>query len=354
MNREQIKKFTAEDSLTLVEAMRKIDHNAKGILFVINKNGTLNGSVTDGDIRRAVIKTGNLQLKLSAIMNSHPKVVMQGETQKAINLLKKYELNAIAVVDMERILTDIIFDTELHESKQKNTLSNVPIIIMAGGHGTRLYPFTKILPKPLIPIGDIPIIERIINQFHKYGSDKFYVSINYRKNMIKSYLAENISNNIHFIEEDQPLGTAGSLKLLPNSVDMPFFVTNCDILIRADYGDIYNYHKKTGNMITIISSLKNIDVPYGVIKTKENGTVCSITEKPKLSYLINTGMYILDPKCLQWIPQNTFFHMTDLMTLLLSNNQKIGMYPVSEDSFLDMGEWEELQRMEQKLQLNTN
>lgn len=132
-------------------------------------------------------------------------------------------------------------------------------------------------------------------------------------------------------------------------MNSPFFVTNCDILIQADYDDIYEYHLKAGNAVTIVSSLKNIEVPYGVIQFKENGNVLSLEEKPQLSYFINTGLYVLNPECIDRIPENTFFHMTDLVERLLQEDQKIGMYPISEESFLDMGEWEELQRMEQKL-----
>ena len=135
--------------------------------------------------------------------------------------------------------------------------------------------------------------------------------------------------------------------------EAPFIVTNCDILIHADYGDIYQYHKESGNELTIVSALKNITVPYGVIHSSQNGLVDSMEEKPKLSYFVNTGMYILNPELINMIPSNTFFHMTDLADLLLKENRKVGMYPISEDSFLDMGEFEEMHRMEEKLNLKS-
>ena len=234
------------------------------------------------------------------------------------------------------------------------TVREVPVVVMAGGKGTRLYPYTKILPKPLIPIGDIPIMERIIDKFVEYGVADFYATVNYKKSMIKSYFADLAKEySIQYVEEDKPLGTAGSLRLIDTEFECPIIVTNCDILIHADYADIYKYHKESGNAITIVSALKNIVVPYGVIHSKENGTVISMEEKPKLSYFVNTGMYVLNPDLLQKIPEDTFFHMTDLTDLLIQEGKQVGMYPISEDSFLDMGEFEEMRRMEKKLNLKS-
>ena len=158
---------------------------------------------------------------------------------------------------------------------------------------------------------------------------------------------------IKYVEENQPLGTAGSLRLIEEDFEQPFIVTNCDILIHADYEDVYRYHRESGNELTIVSALKNIVVPYGVIHSSENGAVQSMEEKPKLSYFVNTGMYILNPELKKEIPEDTFYHMTDLTDKLLKENRKVGMYPISEDSFLDMGEFEEMHRMEKKLDLKS-
>ena len=180
------------------------------------------------------------------------------------------------------------------------------------------------------------------------------IFVNYRKNMIKSYFTDTAKDyEINYVEENQPLGTAGSLRLIEEEFEQPFIVTNCDILIHADYEDVYRYHRESGNELTIVSALKNIVVPYGVIHSSENGAVQSMEEKPKLSYFVNTGMYILNPELKKEIPENTFYHMTDLTDKLLKENRKVGMYPISEDSFLDMGEFEEMHRMEKKLDLKS-
>lgn len=223
---------------------------------------------------------------------------------------------------------------------------------MAGGEGTRLYPYTKILPKPLIPIGDVPIVERIINKFVNFGAVDFYITLNYKKGMIKSYFSDlSPDYSVKYVEEERPLGTAGSLKLISEKFEKPIFVTNCDILINADYANIYKYHRESGNIMTIVTALKNIVVPYGVLKARSQGIVTSMEEKPRLSYFVNTGMYVLNPEVISMIPEDKFFHMTDLADNLLKEGLQVGMYPVSEDSFLDMGEFEEMKRMEEKLDL---
>ena len=238
------------------------------------------------------------------------------------------------------------------EALSLTLLSGVPVVIMAGGKGTRLYPYTKILPKPLVPIGDTPIVERIINYFSDFGMKSFYMTVNYKKAMIRSYFDEVEKDyTIKYVEENKPLGTGGSIKLIEDRFDRPIFISNCDSLILADYYDIYQHHLNAGNHITVVSALKNIQVPYGVMHTGENGALKSMEEKPKLSYFINTGMYVINPETIDLIPDDTMFHMTHLVEAVMKKGGKVGTYPVSEDSFLDMGELDEMKRMEEKLHI---
>lgn len=356
MKTEQLMQFLISADSTIVEAMEKIDGNTRGILFVKDDEGRLIGVVTDGDIRRWLIRTGELRGRVGQVMNPEPKSICRKEIATAGEYMKKCLITALPVINSRRMITDILFreDAAVKAAEPDATLSGVPVVIMAGGKGTRLYPYTKILPKPLIPIGDIPIMERIVNRFCDFGVRNFYATVNYRKSMIKSYFSElSTDYKICYVEEDKPLGTAGSLGLIEAGFDRAFIVTNCDILIRADYGDIYRYHKEAKNELTIVTALKNIVVPYGVIHSRENGAVEYMEEKPRLSYFVNTGMYILNPGLLTEIPKDTFFHMTDLTERLLAEGRKVGMYPISEDSFLDMGEIEEMRRMEEKLNLQS-
>lgn len=356
MKTEQLMQYFINKTNTVVEALQKIDLNGKQLLFVVDGNRKLEGIITDGDIRRWLLKTGQLQGTVAEFMNPSPKVIYRKDVKSAVEFMNAAKITAVPIITSKGIVSDIIFRDAptTHVEELETSLSDVSVVIMAGGKGTRLYPYTKILPKPLIPIGDVPIMERIIDKFRDVGVKDFYATVNYRKSMIKSYFNDQVSDyNICYVEEEKPLGTAGSLKLIPERFDKPFIVTNCDILIHADYNDIYKYHMESGNELTIVSALKNIVVPYGVIHSSENGTIESMEEKPKLSYFVNTGMYILNPSLVDDIPQDEFFHMTHLADKLMSEDRRVGMYPISEDSFLDMGEFEEMHRMEEKLNLKS-
>lgn len=350
-----LKLLKAAIDINIVEAMQHIDANGKGILFIVDSSNKLIGCLSDGDIRRWIIKTGDLNQSIGSIMNVSPKYVENNGRSFALKLLDKYKINAIPVVDKEHKLVDVIFKHEyegMGKREAGNALSKVPVIIMAGGKGTRLYPYTKILPKPLIPISGIPIVERIMERFIEYGAEHFYMTVNYKKSMIKSYFAETDHHyNISFVDEDVPLGTAGSIRLIEKQFQEPVIITNCDILIQSSYDDIYNYHRKSCNDITVVAALKNIEIPYGILHSKEDGIVISMEEKPNLSYFINTGVYIVNGELLEKIPENTVYHMTDLVNAVMQEGLKVGLYPVSEDSFLDMGEFEEMHRMEEKLQI---
>lgn len=353
MNQERLQTFLVKEEYTVVDAMQKLDANTKGILFVVDEKRCLRGALTDGDIRRWLLKTGDLTGKIGRIMNKTPKFLYEKEAGRARAVMEQYVITALPVLNTSGVILDIIFynqgKAEAEKDKQK-ALKEVPVVIMAGGKGTRLYPYTKILPKPLIPVGDIPIMERIIGKFREFGAKDFHVTVNYRKSMIKSYFADlAMDYTLSYIEENEPLGTAGSLSLLEKPFDGPFFVTNCDILIDTDYDELYRYHKSSGNVMTMVTALKNILVPYGVVNAKENGVLLSLEEKPKLSYFVNTGMYLLNPELVEEVPKQTFFHITDLAEKLMAEGKQVGMYPISEDSFLDMGEFEEMHRMEEKL-----
>lgn len=345
--------YISKKNVNVVDAMTRIDSGGYGIIYIIDDEGRLIGSVSDGDIRRWIIKTNDLTAKAYQFMNPNPQYVYKGEEDRIEMLKKIFPINSVPILDRERKILEIVFFNNnlvyRSEENEKHKL-NAPVIIMAGGKGTRLYPYTKILPKPLIPIGDTPILERIINKFVEYDIRKFYLTVNYKKNMIKTYFSELAPDyDICYVEEEKPLGTGGGIKLIDEKFDCPIFVANCDQLINANYKDLYDYHINSANVITVVSALKNIMIPYGVLKTKESGEIIKIEEKPKLSYFINTGMYVINPEVISLIPNDTLFHMTHLIDAVKDSGGKVGMYPISEDSFLDMGEFVEMQRMEEKL-----
>jgi NDP-sugar pyrophosphorylase family protein len=253
------------------------------------------------------------------------------------------------VLDEQGNLADVYFWEDLFTSSEKRVDArlNVPVVIMAGGKGTRLKPLTNILPKPLIPIGEKTIMEVIIDKFCQYGICQFYISVNYKHELIKFYFdqIEKKDYKIDYVQEKDFLGTAGSLFLLKNKITTTFFVSNCDILIDENYSEIYNYHVSNNNAITLVASLKHFKIPYGTLESGKNGELVSLQEKPEITYMINTGMYVLNPEVLDQIPEGQFYHITDLITDLKKQGKKIGVFPVSEKSWFDMGEWPEYQKV---------
>lgn len=347
-----VKELFINKDTTIKEALKKLDDTAKKILLVTEEN-KLNGIVTDGDIRRWILKNGNLQETVSHIMNLSPKYIYEKDIGYSRKILREQKVEALPVINVDKEVIDIIFWDDNFKNKLKQYAKlQTPIVIMAGGKGSRLEPYTKVLPKPLIPIGDTPIVERIINRFAEYGCNKFYMTVNYKKNMIKAYFNElDKSYEINYVEEDKPLGTAGSLYLLKEELKETFFVSNCDILIDANYSDILKYHKENKNKITLVVSLKHYTIPYGVIEIGATSEVENMIEKPEYDYLVNTGMYILEPEVLEDIPEDTFFHITDLINHYIQIDEKIGVYPVSDKEWLDMGQFKEMENMIERLGL---
>lgn len=340
-----IRDICIKKDISIREAIEKLDNTAKKILVVLNDE-KLEAVITDGDIRRWILKNGDLSSSIESVMNVNPICIEKSKINIASKVMKEKSIEAIPIVDENNKLIDIIFWNDSFKDKL-NYLEKVdsPVVIMAGGKGTRLYPYTKVLPKPLIPIGDTPIIERIMDRFIEYGVEKFYVTVNYKKEMIKSYFDDEKKYDVSYIEESKPLGTGGSLHLLKDELKETFFVSNCDILIDANYSDILKYHKKNKNKITVITSLKHYTIPYGVVELDYEGYINSTKEKPEYSFLVNTGMYILEPETLKDIPQNEFFHITDLIEMYLKEGERVGTYPVTDKSWLDMGEFKEMEKM---------
>lgn len=344
-----VKELFISENLTIKDAIKKLDDTGRRILLVVQYNKLI-GVLTDGDIRRWILKNGDLCEEVNQIMNKSPKFVYGHDIIDVKNSLKKQNVDALPVLNANDEVIDILFWNDNFENKMYRTKINNPVVIMAGGKGTRLEPFTKILPKPLIPIGDIPIIERIINKFNDFGCNDFIFAVNYKKNMIKAYFNEiERSYNIDYIEEDKPLGTAGSLHLLADKLYETFFLSNCDILIDGNYNDMLKHHKENNNKITLITSLKHYKIPYGVIELNSTGMISKIKEKPEYDFLVNTGMYILEPEVIKDIPKDTFFHITELIDIYINKGKKIGVYPVSDKEWLDMGEFKEMESMLERL-----
>lgn len=344
----RIDELIISEDKTVLDAMRQLDVTGRRILFLA-PGGHLEGVVTDSDVRRYILKGGRLEAPLREMANYHPKSLTVGERRRAKEYLLEHSIDAVPLLNKAGIITDVVFVGDLDIDTHKQL--ELPVVIMAGGLGTRLYPYTKILPKPLIPIGERPIVEHIIDRFHAFGCSSYNLVVNYKKSMIKSYFADLEKDyGVAFTDEDEPLGTGGGLSLLKGKLDKTFFLTNCDVLIDADYADIYKYHCEHQNLITMICAFKNVTIPYGVIELGQDGGIAAMTEKPQYNVLTNTGMYVVEPQVVEELEYAKKQNFTDIIDRYRQNGGKVGVYPVSENSWMDMGQLEELENMRRRLE----
>lgn len=344
MNRKDL---IINHEISIREAMNLLNETSKKILYFTNEDDVLVGVISDGDIRRWVLKNGSLGESIYRVMNKSPKTLRVNKIKNAQEFLRTNSIESVAIVDGNNRIINIYFWSDIQSSEASRFGSvKSPVIIMAGGKGTRLYPYTKILPKPLIPIGDVPIVERIINKFHSFGCNDIFMTVNFKKSMIKSYFNDiDKEYQIHYIEEDKPLGTAGGLSLMAGKINETFFLSNCDILVDIDYAELFHHHKKSNNMITIVASMKSFVIPYGVLDIDNDEKLIRMDEKPELHYLINTGLYVVEPSVLDRIPSDTFINFTDVIELLKNENAMIGTFLIGEKDWYDMGQIKEMENM---------
>ena len=338
------------ETITILEAMERLDKNGTKVLF-LQRDGKLVAALTDGDIRRYILSGKELTSPISEVANYHPKYLEVQNQRKASAFMKQHHVEAVPIVNesMEIISISLLDSSIIVTAKDK---VDIPIVMMAGGLGTRLYPYTKVLPKPLIPVGESPISEIIMNRFYKYGCHRFFMVVNHKKNMIKAYFNEiEKLYDLEFIDEDTPLGTGGGLRLLKGKINETFFLSNCDTLIDEDISKIYELHKNEKNMITMICSLKNFTIPYGVIDIGENGEIANIREKPNLTFFTNTGCYVVEPEVLDFLEPNTPISFPEIVERMKNAGKKVGVYPISESSWMDMGQMDELEKMRNRLEL---
>ncbi|MDD4566010.1 MAG: sugar phosphate nucleotidyltransferase [Eubacteriales bacterium] len=339
------------ETMTIIQVMEVLNRTSKGVVFICDENNVMTATVTDGDIRRHILRGGKLESMISEPANYSFTYVRKEQIDHAQKIMQEKKIRCLPVLDESGCLISTVFLGE----KQKQPKGNIgaPVVIMAGGKGTRLYPYTKVLPKALIPVGEISISEHIMNEFMKYGCDDFTMIVNHKKNMIKAYFTEeDIQYHVHFADEDSPLGTGGGLKLLQGKIDQTFFITNCDILIKEDYQKIYNAHVENNNLVTMVCATKKLTIPYGVVKVNTEGRLSSISEKPSFPFLTNTGMYLAEPRIFDYIPENTFIHITDIIETCKNNNENIGIYPISEFQWSDMGQMDEMEKMKKRLHID--
>lgn len=348
MDIQTIKDRIISLSDSLLDAMKQMDEVKVKTLLVFEKEH-FEGIITIGDIQRAIINNISLKESVYRILNKNKVYGYQSEGEEIIkDKMRKMRAEVMPIFNNQDELVDVWFWGDLFKKSEitEREKINLPVVIMAGGKGTRLKPITNVIPKPLIPIGEKTILEEIMDQFEGIGCKNFYMSVNYKSDMMRYYL-DQLEHHyyIEFFEETKPLGTIGSVSLLKGKITTPFFVSNCDIIIDQDYRDVYEYHQNNHNDLTIVTAVKSFKIPYGVIETGTDGLMTGLQEKPEQTYMINTGVYILNPSCIDEIPEGEFFHITHLMEKIKARGGRVGCFPVSEHAWKDMGEWPEYLKM---------
>ena len=340
--RELIRSRFIDPDSPIIDALKQMDQVGTKLLIIQKENSFIN-LISIGDLQRAIIKNTSLSSPISSVTRKKVRVASPDMTENQIKkVILEHRMEFLPVIKEKQIL-DVFFWEEFFENTRRiqNNL-NLPVVIMAGGVGTRLRPITHVIPKPLIPVGEYTMLEHIMSKFSQEGCNDFYLTINYKSDMIKYYMGGKKDNpyNIHYIEENTPLGTAGSLGLINKKFTSPIFVTNCDIYVNENYSEIFDYHKKNENDITVVAAILNHHIPYGCLETGKNGILQKINEKPTFTYKINAGFYIIEPKMIDEIPKNTFFHITHLIDKCIANSGKVGVFPISQKSWVDIGQWD--------------
>jgi dTDP-glucose pyrophosphorylase len=317
------------------EAIEIIDRNSLQIAVVASEEGILLGTVTDGDIRRGILKGISLNDPVSQIMNPHPVTIPKLNDRKSIlNILKANKVRHLPVVDDARHIIDIErLDELLTESHSGNW-----VVVMAGGLGERLQPLTNDCPKPMLNIGKKPVLETIMEQFVRQGFSRFCFSVNYKSDQIKNYFGDGSKwgTEIHYIDETNRMGTAGSLGLFPFETTEPILVINGDILTKLSFEQMVGFHLEHQAKATIAVTTYDYQVPYGVIKANRDRLV-GFEEKPVYASFINGGIYVLNPEVLNYIPKNSYFDMNSLFESMLRNNEPVCIFPIRE-YWIDIGE----------------
>lgn len=341
--------YIVDHEITILEAMQRLEQTSARALF-ITKEGKLEAVVSDGDVRRWLISGGDIKEKVSCCANYKPKYLINESDEYARIFLKENSIEVVPIVDENMHIKRVVRWNQ-DVAKILRQPINLPVVMMAGGMGKRLYPYTKILPKPLIPIGEIPISEHIINQFREYGCEDYYLIVNYKRKMIKAYFSDVAKDyNVFYVDEETPLGTGGGLSLLKGRINSTFILTNCDILIREDFSKIYKYHMEQSNIITMVCALQNIQIPYGVVNISNGGQIDSMEEKPILSFLTNTGCYIVEAEVIDEIQVNTAIDFPDIIDKYRKQGKKVGAYPIGQDAWMDMGQMDEFEKMRKRME----
>ena len=327
------------------QVMQIIDSGGRQIAFVVDGSGRLLGSVTDGDIRRALLRGQGLDAPVTTAMNQNPVIkTPDSDPAELRRLVKERGARQIPVVDRNLVLVGI-------ELASVGVQGDVPkanqVILMAGGLGSRLFPLTQDLPKPMLPVGGRPILETIVSNFARQGFSKIYLSVNYKRDVIENHFGDGsrFGVSIEYLREDTKLGTAGALGLLPEVPEVPMVVMNCDVLTNVKFDHMLDFHQKQCAAATMAVREYDMQVPYGVVTVDENSRIEAIDEKPTHRFFVNAGIYVLSPDVLRVLKSNEQLDMPQLFQRLRDRSECTAAFPVCE-YWIDVGQHQDLERAE--------
>lgn len=348
-----MEKCLINESADVREAIRAIESGQKGIAVIVNANRCLQGVVTDGDVRRGLLAGIKLKNPITAIMNRKPTKAVDGMSHSLIvELLQQSRLESLPLVDANNCVVDVILLTDLTEEKDTGKADGFSsALIMAGGEGRRLLPLTEHLPKPLVEVGGMPLIERQVRRVANAGVNQIYIAVNYLAEMIESHLGNGsrYGVEIHYLREQQKLGTAGALSLIEDTLDGPLLLMNGDVFTSIDFRYLLDFHLKHQPLMTVAAIDYHVEIPYGVIKTEGSYAVC-LEEKPSQQFLCNAGIYAISPEAVSQVPKNQSYNMTDLIELSISQGTGVAVFPVHE-YWSDIGTHAELDKARTELKI---
>jgi dTDP-glucose pyrophosphorylase len=334
------KKTLIKPDESLENAIKKLNKGTR-ILLVVNSSNELLGTLTDGDIRRALIKKLGLYSKVSEVMNTSPMTTKSPYSrEKILQEMSKKDILHMPIISNDGSLCGL---ETLQNLIDKPSYDN-PVFLMAGGFGTRLHPLTKDIPKPLLKVGGVPLLETIITQFKSAGFSNFFISLYFKSEMIKEYFGDGSSFgvNIQYVQENKPLGTAGSLGLLPDDMpDLPIIIMNGDLLTKVDFEHLLHFHNNQNTVATMCVREYDLQIPYGVVNV-DNYYITSIKEKPFHQFFVNAGIYVLNSQLIKTLDGKTYIDMPDLLHNELEKKQ-VAAFPVHE-YWLDIGHKNEFEK----------
>tara|TARA_Y100000294_G_scaffold46423_1_gene43047 strand:- start:314 stop:1396 length:1083 start_codon:yes stop_codon:yes gene_type:complete len=351
-------------NLSIKDALKKLTKVGEKCLVVVDKENKLLGTLSDGDVRKAILKGKYNKDKINKYYQTKPTFLIAGDysLSQAKNIFAKKRIDVIPIVKKSKKVIDILTFENFFKENDTNNYSKkfqiklpdksayYDVVIMAGGKGARLEPFTNVLPKPLVPINEKPVIEHIIERFIENKVSNFFITLNYKSKILKAFFQEMKPGfKLSFVDEPKPLGTAGGLSLLRGKIKKPFLVTNCDTIIKINFDDLMNFHISNDNDITLVVSSKEHIIPYGTCKLTKTGYLKKIIEKPKFDFFVNVGLYVLNPNLINLIPRNKNYNMTDLIQDAKRKKKQVGVYPIDDASWIDVGQWSEYHKAIEKL-----